>query len=34
MEKMENFLAIVGSDAEFWDLETIYSKELGANLVQ
>jgi hypothetical protein len=32
--KLENCLAIVGSDVKFWDLAAIPGEQLGANLVQ
>jgi hypothetical protein len=32
--KLENWLAIVGLDAKFWDIVVIPDEHLGANLVQ
>jgi hypothetical protein len=32
--KLENWFAIVGSDAKYWDIVAILGEQLGANLVQ
>ena len=32
--KLENWLAIVGSDVKFWDPVAIPEEQLGANMVQ
>jgi hypothetical protein len=34
LEKLENFLAIFGSNVIVWDLAAILGEQLGANMVQ